>query len=265
MRKQGPSLKHQPEPEDAQHHAQPVANSLPRPRGPHSLPRHTQRRRHLRQRLLLALVSLPLLLLLAACDVESLTSTPTPGTGTGTSSTRPQATATATTQRAAATPTVSRATTPGGADTGNGLPIDGLEQAIVERVVDGDTLIVWRDGHADTERLRYIGVDTPESVDPNRPVECYGPEATDVNVDLVAGAVVWLEQDISDTDQYGRLLRYVYVEHNGNLVFVNQELIRQGVATVVTFPPDTRYTAVLRAAQDEARAAGRGLWGACTP
>ncbi len=258
---QSPESKHQPAPMYALHTTAHAPTSVPPLRSQRCLLRHALRRGQ-RTRLLFALVSLPLMLLLAACDVESFTATPTPGSGTST--TRPQVTATATTQRTATTPTSASAAATSN-DSGSGLPIDGLEQAVVERVVDGDTLIVWRDGHADTERLRYIGVDTPESVDPDRPVECYGSEATDANIELVDGAVVWLEQDISDTDQYGRLLRYVYVEHNGDLLFVNQELIRQGVATVVTFPPDTRYTAVLRAAQDEARAAGRGLWSSCTP
>lgn len=200
-------------------------------------------------------------LLLAACDLET-SSTPTPTITTATQQPTAQATAT----RQPNTPPTSGgalATATLAADLD--LPVEGLEQALVERVVDGDTLIVWRDGQPDTERLRYIGVDTPESVDPNRPVECYGPEASEGNAALVADDVVWLERDVSDTDQYGRLLRYVYVERDGELVFVNLELIRAGLATTVNFPPDTRYSDVLRAAQNEARAADRGLWGACTP
>ena len=139
----------------------------------------------------------------------------------------------------------------------------GDESVRVVRVVDGDTIIVEIDGRE--ERLRYIGVDTPESVQPNTPVECFGREASAENARLVEGKQVALERDISNRDRYDRLLRYVYVVENGERIFVNQALVANGFAFASTFPPDVKYEETLRAAQREARAEGRGLWGACTP
>jgi micrococcal nuclease len=138
-----------------------------------------------------------------------------------------------------------------------------LTRAQVRRVVDGDTLIVVVGGRE--ERLRYIGVDTPETVNPNTPVECYGHEASAANRRLVEGRTVYLEKDVSERDRFGRLLRYVYVDDpaSGERLFVNLELVRQGYAQVVTYPPDVRHAHTFRAAQQEARDAGRGLWGAC--
>jgi endonuclease YncB( thermonuclease family) len=81
--------------------------------------------------------------------------------------------------------------------------------ALVLRVVDGDTIEVQLNGQA--TKVRYIGMNTPETVAPGRPVECYGPEASAANKALVAGQTVTLEKDVSETDQYGRLLRYVWV------------------------------------------------------
>jgi micrococcal nuclease len=131
------------------------------------------------------------------------------------------------------------------------------ETARVIRVVDGDTILVDLGGRQ--ERVRYIGIDTPETVAPDRPVECFGQEASDANKRLVAGKRVRLERDVSDRDQYGRLLRYVYVDEQ----FINADLVRDGYATAVTFPPDVRENARLRDLEREARAAGRGLWGRC--
>jgi micrococcal nuclease len=133
----------------------------------------------------------------------------------------------------------------------------GRETARVVRVVDGDTIVVRLNGRE--ERVRYIGVDTPETVAQDRPVECFGREASATNKELVEGKTVRLERDVSDRDQYGRLLRYVYVDGT----FVNEELIRRGFATAVTFPPDVRETAKFRRLEQEARDGGRGLWGAC--
>jgi micrococcal nuclease len=133
----------------------------------------------------------------------------------------------------------------------------GREAARVVRVIDGDTILVSLDGRE--ERVRYIGVDTPETVAPDRPVECFGAEASEANRKLVAGKVVELERDVSERDQFGRLLRYVYVDG----VFVNEELLRRGYATAVTFPPDVRESARFRDLERRARQAGQGLWGAC--
>lgn len=133
---------------------------------------------------------------------------------------------------------------------------NNLVEALVTKVIDGDTIEVSLNGQS--YKVRYIGIDTPETVDPSRPIQPYGLEASAKNKKLVDGLVVRLEKDISETDKYGRLLRYVYV---GDL-FVNAELVRLGYAQVATYPPDVKYTDLFLRLQSEAREAGRGLWGA---
>ena len=123
-------------------------------------------------------------------------------------------------------------------------------------MVDGDTINVLIDGQ--DYRLRYIGIDTPETVDPRRPVECFGKEASERNRQLVEGKTVGLESDVSDTDRFGRLLRYVWVDGQ----MVNATLVEEGYAHASTYPPDVRYAKLLAALQADAREAGRGLWGA---
>jgi endonuclease YncB( thermonuclease family) len=103
------------------------------------------------------------------------------------------------------------------------------QTATVSRVIDGDTIDVMING--ETFRVRYIGMNTPESSEP-----CFR-EATEANRALVEGRTVTLVKDVSETDRFGRLLRYIYVGD----VFVNAELVRQGWAEVVRYPPDTRY------------------------
>ena len=103
-------------------------------------------------------------------------------------------------------------------------PPPGLPQARVTRVVDGDTIEVSMEGRRYT--VRYIGVDTPESVAPGQPVECYGREASRRNRELVEGRTVLLEKDVSETDRYGRLLRYVWADG----VMVNAVLVAEGYA-----------------------------------
>ena len=125
----------------------------------------------------------------------------------------------------------------------------------VTRVVDGDTVEVSFAGT--TYTVRYIGIDAPETVAPNRPIEPYGREASSRNTELVLGKAVRLEKDVSETDKYGRLLRYVYV---GDL-FVNAELVRGGYAQAISYPPDIKYQSLFLQLQNEARIAGRGLWG----
>lgn len=152
----------------------------------------------------------------------------------------------------------------GAAQAGEALrPIGETETARVVRVVDGDTLIV--DRGRGNERLRYIGIDAPESVKPDTPVEFMGKEASAANAALVDGATVVLEKDVSETDRFGRLLRYVWLRDGETWLFVDLELVRQGYAQVVTFPPDVRWVDTLRDAQRVARDAGLGLWGAATP
>lgn len=121
--------------------------------------------------------------------------------------------------------------------------------ARVENVIDGDTLDVQLNGRS--YRLRYIGVDTPERDEP------FYAEATAANRDLVAGETVILVKDVSETDQYGRLLRYVYLPDG---TFVNATLLRDGYARLVTFPPDIAQQAYFQQLQTDARLAGRGLW-----
>jgi micrococcal nuclease len=127
--------------------------------------------------------------------------------------------------------------------------------ALVTQVVDGDTIDVDISGKPYT--VRYIGVDTPEST---RSVEYFGSQATQVNKELVEGNTVTLVKDVSETDRFGRLLRYVFV---GEL-FVNYELARQGYAYAVTYPPDIACKDIFRAAEMAARESGAGLW-AATP
>lgn len=132
-----------------------------------------------------------------------------------------------------------------------------LTPAQVVRVVDGDTIDVVIEGQR--YRVRYIGIDTPESVDPRRPVECFGREASQRNKELVEGKTVYLEKDVSETDRYGRLLRYVWADGE----MVNARLVEEGYATVSTYPPDVKHAELLARLQAEAQEAGRGLWGAC--
>lgn len=149
-------------------------------------------------------------------------------------------------------------------DDGAGGDANGgrLAEAQVVRVVDGDTLIVRHDGRE--ERLRYIGIDAPESVNPDAPVECFGPEASEENSRLVAGRTVYLEADVEERDQFGRLLRYVYLEPDGDAAgFINLMLVTDGFAEAGNYPPNERHNDVLFEAEQEARDAGRGMWGAC--
>lgn len=129
------------------------------------------------------------------------------------------------------------------------------ETYLVKRAIDGDTIEL-----ANGEKVRYVGIDTPESVDPRKPVQCFGSEASKKNSELVVGKSVRLVKDVSDRDHYGRLLRFVYVEN----VFINLELVKQGYAHAYDYPPDISKSAELHAAEKEAREAKRGLWGSCS-
>ncbi len=141
---------------------------------------------------------------------------------------------------------------------GGGPPADG--NGVVTHVVDGDTLDVRFGGTE--ERIRLIGVDTPESVAPNRPVQCYGAEASSYLASLVPeGTAVRLERDAVARDQFGRLLAYVYRTEDDLLV--NLALVEQGYADAVTYGDNEALYPELVAAEAEARDGGRGLWGVC--
>lgn len=123
-------------------------------------------------------------------------------------------------------------------------------ETTITRVIDGDTVEL-----ADGRKVRYIGIDAPEM----SKHDCFASEAKLVNERLVLNRAVRLERDITDTDRFGRLLRYVYVGNN----LVNLQLVADGFAQLLTYPPDVRYNEKLRAAMAEARQAKRGLWGGC--
>ncbi len=125
----------------------------------------------------------------------------------------------------------------------------------VARVIDGDTIEL--EGGA---RVRFIGVDTPEVVDSRKAVQCFGPEASAYTKSLLADGIVFLKNDISDTDTYGRLLRYVYLPDG---TFVNLKLVADGYAYASTYPPDVAHAKEFAAAQNAARAESRGLWESC--
>jgi micrococcal nuclease len=126
-------------------------------------------------------------------------------------------------------------------------------------VVDGDTIRVEVEGME--YALRYIGIDTPETVHPSQPVEWMGKEASDANERLVSGRTVVLERDVSETDHYGRLLRYVWLHDANGWLLINGELVRLGFAQVYTYPPDVKYDQLFLVLQRSAREGAVGLWG----
>jgi micrococcal nuclease len=134
-----------------------------------------------------------------------------------------------------------------------------LGRAQVLRVVDGDTIRVRLDGR--TERVRYIGIDTPESVKPGTAVQCFAKRASAANAALVAGRSVRLVADVEQRDRYGRLLAYVYREPDG--AFVNARLVRDGYARTLTIAPNVAHATELADLARAARRAHRGLWSAC--
>jgi micrococcal nuclease len=130
--------------------------------------------------------------------------------------------------------------------------------------VDGDTIRVMVGGVE--ERVRYIGMDTPElNTSSSATPDPYAEAATGANARLLAGGRLVLESDVSERDRYGRLLRDTWVERDGTWSLVNLALVVEGYAQVSTYPPDVKYVDVLLAAQRAAREDGRGLWGATPP
>ncbi len=127
--------------------------------------------------------------------------------------------------------------------------MDVPETAVVIQIIDGDTIDVSLNG--ETKRVRYIGIDTPESG------ERYFTEATEANRLLLAGQTVTMVKDVSEVDRYGRLLRYIYLPDN---TFVNARLVQDGWARATSYSPDTAYATEFAQLEVEAKAAKRGIW-----
>jgi micrococcal nuclease len=144
-----------------------------------------------------------------------------------------------------------------GTGAGGGGPASA--EAFVTRVVDGDTIEARIDGRE--EDVRYIGVDTPETVKPGTPVQCFGPRASSFNHGLVERRRVRLVFGVERRDIYGRLLAYVYMGRR----FVNAMLVRRGLARSLTIAPNDRFAPLFRRLELRAARGGRGLWGACSP
>ncbi|OGE37604.1 hypothetical protein A3B45_03105 [Candidatus Daviesbacteria bacterium RIFCSPLOWO2_01_FULL_39_12] len=135
----------------------------------------------------------------------------------------------------------------------------GGEAVLVSKVVDGDTITL-----EGGQTVRLIGIDTPETKDPRRPVGCFGKEAANKTKELLEGETVVLQKDVSEVDKYNRLLRYVFLSlDGGQLLFVNDYLVREGFAQVLTYPPDIKYNEQLREAEKSAKENKKGLWGSC--
>jgi micrococcal nuclease len=132
-------------------------------------------------------------------------------------------------------------------------------RATVVRTIDGDTIDV-RFANGRVERIRILGADTPETKDPRRPVQCFGPEASAYTHERLTGRRVTLETDAEPRDKYGRLLAYVYVDG----IRYDDELLRLGYARLLIIPPNGSHARAMLLAELGARAAGRGLWGACS-
>lgn len=139
--------------------------------------------------------------------------------------------------------------------------IASAEAFLVTKVIDGDT-IVLKNG----EKVRYIGVDTPELHHPKKEVECFAWQAFEKNKELVLGKTVFLQKDLSEKDKYDRLLRYVFLDEKMSTnegSFINLYLVKNGFAFAATFPPDVKYANLFLSAQKEAREKNLGLWQRC--
>jgi micrococcal nuclease len=138
-----------------------------------------------------------------------------------------------------------------------GAPAPSGAYYVVDRVIDGDTIVV-RTSKGDVH-VRLIGVDSPESVKPDTPVQCFAIAASTYTKRALTDTLVRLEYDVERYDRYGRTLAYVWV---GRSMF-NEQLVRDGYAVVETVPPDVRYVDRFVAAERDARQHDRGLWSAC--
>lgn len=137
---------------------------------------------------------------------------------------------------------------------------DGNIVATVEKVVDGDTIEVSFDGQKET--IRLIGVDTPETKHPTKPIECWGPEASAFTRSVLPdGTDVVIVRDVHARDKYGRLLAYVY--RRSDMLFVNRELVRGGWAQTLSIPPNTTYESVFDRDLLAAQESQLGMWKHC--
>lgn len=136
---------------------------------------------------------------------------------------------------------------------GDCIPNNPQQTGVVVDVVDGDTIKVLLDADGKTYSVRYIGMDTPENTSQ---VEFFGPEATAKNSELVYGKTVTLIKDVSETDRYGRLLRYVIADG----IFVNYELVMQGYANTASYPPDIACIPTFQLVEGQASASKLGFW-----
>jgi len=128
------------------------------------------------------------------------------------------------------------------------------ETAVVKRVIDGDTIVL-----SDNRKVRYIGIDSPELHHPTKPIQCFATEAALLNTELVEGKTIVMQKDVSETDKYGRLLRYVWIGD----VFVNNYLVEEGFARQETIPPDVAYATLFKESAKKARLQNKGLWSLC--
>ena len=143
-------------------------------------------------------------------------------------------------------------------EAGDPEPLRSADATVV-RIVDGDTFEARIGG--DVEDVRLIGVDTPETVDPDEPVQCFGHRASRFQQRLAEGRRVRLVFGVERRDAYGRLLAYAYIGHR----FLNAELVRRGLARTLAIAPNTRHRALFARLELRAARSGRGLWGACPP
>ncbi len=124
----------------------------------------------------------------------------------------------------------------------------------VKKVIDGDTIEL-----ESGEKVRFIGINTPETNSPQKKNECFGREAKEYTKDLLEGEWITLQRDVSETDRFGRLLRYVYLKNE----LVNDKLVKQGYAYASSYPPDIHFQDVFSSSQNYARENNLGLWNKC--
>ena len=148
-----------------------------------------------------------------------------------------------------------------GACTTNSPSSDQPNSPVISSVIDGDTVVI-RFAPGVEERVRLLGIDTPETVDPNRPVQCFGAEASaHLRALLPPETSVRLERDIEARDHFGRLLAYIYREQDD--LFVNLDLIAQGMADVTFYEPNITYRSEFNTSLVTAKTRAIGLWGSC--